>query len=122
MFFKLKQKFALVPASSELSLTTYAEEESSLDNAFVRFPALRRATRPEATLEYTLPAQSESREVVRLPKGYHHLSVCSGFAWISYRTKDYLVGSGAEMRFGNDSQDAVVSSAGSEPLHFQVRL
>lgn len=121
MFFKLKRKFALIPETPDLSLTAYVEGNPSLDRAFTRLNALGMVTQPAATLDYTLPAQSKSREVIRLPGGYHHLCVCSGCAWVTYHAQDYLLSNGAEMSFEHDSRDALVSCVGTEPLHFQVR-
>ncbi|MBI1279191.1 MAG: hypothetical protein GC179_13780 [Anaerolineaceae bacterium] len=102
----------------ELQRRAYVQSSTSLNPEFAHFKQIN-APFNEA-LDYKLSAHVEPRVAMHLPRGYHHLQVYSGKAWVTYHAKDHVLKAGDEMRFEQDSQEAVISSTGKETLTFEI--
>ena len=116
------------PDKEALKLTTwefqrleYLKTTASLNSEFAHFKQFGAiAASSDEVVEYTLPAHTESGEVIHVPHGYRCLQVSSGKAWISYKGRDHLLKAGDELCFDRHSEEAVISSTGKAPLTFQI--
>ena len=116
-----KSKSSPTLSTWEFQRLEYIQTTSSLNSEFAHFKQFGSIVAPtKDVVEYTLPAHAEPEEVIHLPRGYHHLQVSSGKAWITYKGKDHVLKAGDEMYFDRGSQEVVISSAGKETLNFEI--
>lgn len=120
------RKYALTAQTWEHQRDAYLAHADTLNPEFEQYRAkIAQATKPVPNVQrFTFGAMHTpaiSRKPLRLPHTCQSITIVAGRAWVTYRSKDYMLTEGQQLHF-EVAGDAVISSMGHTALIFDAVL